>query len=210
MILLALGCSIAMLRPAHSLGKLEGSGNLGVVLDPTFQVDLHSPPSSIPIDLEYRLGLGAGLDVGVRGLLPPRALSVKYAVLDERRHATPVSVAVAVEAGAQLSFDGSSVGFVPFLRSDLLCSGTARPSPGFQIRPAASAGWWTEPDSGKQGFGWTAGIFLPMRLPGGAAIAPGVGASGRVPLGGEPDVAARLSLTLEPWLEPATTAGGPP
>lgn len=201
MILLALGCSIAMLRPAHSLGKLEGAGNLGVVLDPTFHVDLRTPPTSIPLDLEYRIGLGRGVDIGVRGLLPPRALSLKYAVLDESRHATPVSIALAVEGGGQLRFDGATLGLTPFLRADVLSSGTSRIAPGLQLRPVASAGWWVEPDTGEQGLGWTAGLFVPVRLPGGLAIAPAFGVGGRVPLAGEPEVAARLSLMVEPWLE---------
>ncbi|GDX81073.1 hypothetical protein LBMAG42_28840 [Deltaproteobacteria bacterium] len=222
MVLLALlgACSIAMLRPAHSLDKLSASGNLGVLVDPAFSPELSGCfdpasggvcqlPAQSPLDLEYRLGLGRGFELGARGLLPPRALSLKYAFLDERRHRTSVSLAVQVEAGAQVTVDDGPlapfpVALVPFARGDLLASGTSRLGPNMQFRPVGSVGWWVEsrgaptPD---QGLGWTAGVFLPVRIPGGFAVAPVVGVSGWFPARHVTEVYARFGLAIEPWLD---------
>lgn len=217
MLLVALlGCSMAMLRPAHSLGPLEGSANLGIAVDPELDLDLGgcldpdpgsacAPGLVSPVDFEYRLGLGHGFELGVRGLLPPRSLLVRYAVLDERRHPTAGSVALSAEAGAQLGIGAAGVELEPFVHADLLLSGTLRPGAAVQLRPAASLGWWIEPrghvilDAGP---GFTVGVFVPIRIPAGLGLAPVAGVAGWLPLGRVPEVQARLGLQVEPWLEP--------
>ncbi len=205
LIFVALACSIAMLRPAHSLDKLQASGNLGVLVDPTFS-PTGGCPTQAPVDLEYRIGLGRGFELGARGLFPPRALSLKHSFLDERRQHTPISAALQVEAGAQLTSAGGAISLAPFLRADLLGSGTARLGPNVQLRPVLSAGWWAETRGSEtldQGPGWTAGLFVPVRIPGGFGLAPGIGASGWLPTLHAPEVYARIGLLIEPWLEPA-------
>lgn len=207
-----------MLRPAHSLDKLQASGNLGVLVDPSFSPHLaecFDPgsggdcrlPAQAPVDLEFRLGLGRGFELGARGLLPPRALSLKYAFLDERQHSTVVSLAAQVEAGAQVTLSADSVAtltLTPFLRADLLASGTARLGPNVQLRPVGAAGWWIEPRGSPtldQGLGWTAGVFVPVRIPGGFALAPAVGVGGWFPARHAAEVFARAGLAIEPWLD---------
>lgn len=202
-----------MLRPAHSLDKLQASGNLGVLVDPAFSLDLSQCvesagldgcPMQVPVDLEYRIGLGRGFELGARGLLPPRALSLKYSFLDERRQNTPISAALQVEGGAQLTSAGGAIALAPFVRADLLGSGTARLSPNVLLRPVLSAGWWAETRGSAtldQGPGWTAGLFVPLRIPGGFGVAPGIGASGWLPALHAPEVYARFGVLIEPWLD---------
>jgi hypothetical protein len=212
-LLLLLACSLAMLRPAQSLPKGEGSLTLGAGPDPAFGAAVEgcfdtnegSPcaaPSSVPFDVEYRLGLGRGWEIAARGLLPPRAFAVKYAVLDEPRHPTPLSFAVQAEGGIVPRIAGERVEVSPFARLDALTSGTVPVGAHVALRPAGSGGLWLEPgaDGVRPGFGYTLGIFVPIRLPGGLALAPWGGAAGFVPLHGVHALSARFGLSIEPWL----------
>ena len=199
-----------MLRPAHSLGKFEGAGNIAIQVDPfatTAEDDYAaclnaggcSGPTSSPIDLEYRIGLGRGFELGLRGIFPPRVLDIKYSVLDERRHDVPLSLALHAEAGVALSADPT-----PILRGNLLLSTTQKLSDSIAIQPVGSAGYWLQQDrSGAQrhGFGWTAGLFFPIAIPAEGAVAPYVGASGFAPIDGEAEWYIRGGLLFEPWLE---------
>ncbi len=211
MLLLLLGCAMVMLRPAHSLAKFEGGGTLGIDPDPattsTVLDCLGVPdcelPDRSPVDLEYRIGLGRGWEIGARGLLPPRALSLKYALLDERRHPTLVSLALRAEGGAIPRTEAGTLSLLPFARADLLFSGTAPLSPRFALRPVASAGVWADPDEAgrlRPVFGWTAGLLLPFRLPGDLAMGPIFGVVGTINADGATAPALRLGLTVEPWL----------
>lgn len=209
---------MAMLRPAHSLGKLDGAANLGALVDPRLvsaacidglsATDCATEGQSI-VDMEYRLGTGAGFELGVRGLFPPRALLLKYAIVDERRHRAPLSVGLAAEVGAFLGEgDGHHISFdlVPYGRGDLLLSSSIRVAPGVQLRPLASAGWWEEPRGGLElarGVGFTGGVFVPIRVSGGIGVSPGVGVSAWLPRDRTPELYARLGLQIESWFEPA-------
>lgn len=221
MLFVALACTPAVLRPGHSLPALEGSGNVAVLVDPSVQVDAAAcarleadcvRQTQALVDVEYRLGLGAGFDLGARGLFPPRALSLKYSVLDERRHRTPVSLAVSAEGGVDAVGSGRALvdaTLAPFGRLDALASGTARFGDNVALRPAGSIGWWVEPrGTGAlyQGAGWTAGVFLPVRIPAGLALAPWVGGSGWFPDGRPAEAWVRFGVAVEPWLSPV---GGP-
>ncbi len=217
LLLAALACTPAVLRPAHSLPALEGSGNLAVLVDPgaqvnpaacaRFEADCVSQTQAL-LDVEYRLGLGAGFDLGARGLFPPRALSLKYSVLDERRHRTPVSLALSAEGGVDAAGPGAGlveVTLAPFARLDALASGTARFGDNVALRPAGSIGWWVEPRGMgdlHQGAGWTVGAFLPVRIPAGLALAPWVGGSGWFPDGRPAEAWVRFGVAVEPWLSP--------
>ena len=199
---------MAMLRPAHSLDKLDGAANLGVLVDPRLVSAAGIDGQSI-VDMEYRLGTGAGFELGVRGLFPPRALLFKYAIVDERRHRAPLSVGLAAEVGAFLGEgDGHQVSFelVPYGRGDLLLSSSIRVAPGVQLRPLASAGWWEEPRGALElarGVGFTGGVFVPIRISGGIGVSPGAGVSAWLPRDRTPEVYARLGLQIESWFEPA-------
>ena len=199
-----------MLRPAHSLGKFEGAGNIAIQVDPSgataeenYAACLEQggcvSPTTSPIDVEYRIGLGRGFELGLRGLIPPRVLDVKYSLLDERRHEVPFSLALHAEAGVAISSTPT-----PIVRGDMILSVTQQLSGSAALQPSASAGYWLQQDrAGIQthGFGWTAGLFFPFRIPAEGAVAPYVGASGFVPLDGEAEWYVRGGLLFEPWLE---------
>lgn len=218
MLLLLLGCAMVMLRPAHSLAKFEGGGTLGVDPDPAafaaLAECLDAPdcelPERTPVDLEYRLGLGRGWEIGARGVLPPRALSLKYAVLDERRHPTPVSVALRAEAGVVPRTHEGRLDLLPFARGEVLVSGTLSLSPGVALRPVGSVGFAGEPTSGGElqpGCGYTAGLLVPLRLPGHLAFAPALGVAGFIPLDGVGTIGLRVGITVEPWLGDQSPGG---
>ncbi len=210
-LVLLLGCAMVMLRPAHSLAKFEGGGTLVVDPDPAttgalldcIGVPECELPGRTPVDLEYRIGLGRGWELGARGLLPPRALSFKYAFLDERRHPTEVSLALRAEGGAIPRTEAGTLSLRPFLRGDLLLSGTVPLGPRFALRPVASAGLWADPDAAGRlapVFGWTAGLLVPVRLPGDLALGPVFGVVGTINAEGVNEIALRLGLTVEPWM----------
>ena len=199
-----------MLRPAHSLAKFQGAGNIALELDPVpedaekdYAACLDqggcSVPTTSPVDLEYRIGLGRGFELGLRGLFPPHVVDIKYSVLDERRYPVPFSLAVHAEGGLTVSTTPQ-----PIARGDLIISKTQNLSETIAIQPVASGGWWLQQDrSGTEthGFGWTGGLFVPIAIPAEGAVAPYVGASGFVPLDGEPEWYLRAGLLFEPWLE---------
>ena len=212
---------MTFLRPAHSLPKLGGAVSLSAGTDPAFgeavagclDAGVATPcaaPASVPLDVAYRLGLGHGWEIGSRGFPIPRALAVKYAVLDERRHPTPVSVALEGEGGVTLRLEEAGLAALPFARGDLVVSGTLRLGPGVALRPAGSLGYWMEPMGGAVpvgGPGYTAGLFVPVRLPADLAFSPSLGVSGFFPPGTEPVHALRVGVTIASWL-PAQSPGG--
>lgn len=199
-----------MLRPAHSLAKLEGAGNLAFSVDSSAdaaEADYEAclaqggcaQPTTVPVDLEYRIGLGRGFELGLRGLFPPRVLDLKYSLVDERRHSSVFSLALHAEAGVALGTTPT-----PIARGDVIVSTTREVGDGVALQPALSGGYWLQTDkTGRQthGFGWTAGLFVPFRIPAEGAVAPYVGASGFSPLDGESEWFIRAGLLFEPWLE---------
>jgi hypothetical protein len=208
MVALLAACAPAMLRPAHSLARLQGAGNIALMVDPAYDRDAEfagclaeggcDAPANSPIDIEYRIGLGRGFELGLRGLFPPRVLDLKYSLLDERRHGGALSVALHAEAGAAVALE-----VTPIARGDVLVSGTLPLADGVALRPAASAGWWLQQDRlGElgQGFGWTGGLFVPFRIPAEGGVSPYLGASGFLPVDGQAEWMIRGGILFEPWL----------
>lgn len=104
-------CLAPTLQAAHSLpaGAIEvGLGveapvsvSSAVVLTGTEDAAVDAAALRLPdpgdVAPEFHIGLGAGFELGIRGLPFLGATQVKYSLLDETRHHTPLSIALAGE-----------------------------------------------------------------------------------------------------------------
>lgn len=201
-----LACAPAMLRPAHSLGKLDATANLGAFVQPLgdSQYPGNCAPGQLdcdfvafPVQLEFRLGLGRGWEIGVRGLTPPRAADLKWSFLDERRHDTTVSLALDAELSVDLDLRTT-------LRGQVLASSTRPLGDDLALRPTANLGWWKEPtptDDQAHGPGGLVGVYLPVRFLDDQSIAPYVATAAYQPLGGEVVWTLWAGVELGPWLQ---------
>jgi len=198
-------CAPATLRPAHSLGKLEGAGSVAAFWQPgealyTLECDYFAdscPGFAAPVQMEFRVGLGRGWEIGVRGLTPPKGVDVKWSVLDERRHETPLSVALDAEVNVDLALR-------PILRGQVLLSSNRLLGDDLAIRPALNVGYWKEPtldDADAHGIGGLAGVFVPVRFLDEQSIAPYVATSYYLPWGRPGVVILWAGVDLGPWLE---------
>ena len=105
--------------------------------EPTFR-----PPQDIShMNLELRVGLGKGLELGTRGVPLLSATDLKWSFLDERRHETPLSVALDLEAGVDTRWTAR-------FRGGLLTSSTLVLGRGLALQPGLGA--WL----GSGGFGY--------------------------------------------------------
>mgnify|MGYP001572344479 FL=1 len=201
-----LACAPAMLRPAHSLGLFQGAANLGAFVQPLGdeQYPGDCAPGQLdcdfvafPVQLEFRVGLGRGWEIGVRGLTPPRAVDLKWSFLDERRHDTPVSLALDAEFSVDLDLRVT-------LRGQVLGSSTLPLGDKVALRPALNAGWWKEPtpgDDDAHGPGGLLGVYLPVLFLDDQSIAPYVATAAYQPLGSRAVWTVWAGVELGPWLQ---------
>lgn len=219
------GCIAPALRPAHSLEKGElrfagvgfydmTAGGPRFELSESGDADIH-----LPFDLEVRAGLGKGWEFGWKSTAPVGA-DFKYALLDERRHATPLSVAVDVDAGINSPFfildifgnEWTIAVPAPFLYAGAgaLVSANVPLSASVAVRPTLNVGLRTglyleglQPiPSDPRVVRVAAGIEVPFRVQSTRSVAPQIGAAWEHTLSGGENGIVWLGLAVEPWLAP--------
>lgn len=198
------GCAAPTMMAAHSLpaGEVQvGVGTYGRYSEvdaaligddgqvygarPTF-----APPSDPShVNLEARAGLGHGLELGTRGLPVLSATDLKWSFLDERRHDTPLSLALDLEVGLdryQLVRP----------RLGLLASSTLPLSGGVALMPAVGA--W----AGLGGFGYTVRLDPALQVGSSPATLRMATTSAGVatPVGLAVPVRAYQALAVAPWV----------
>lgn len=151
-LLLAAGCYAPGLRNAHSLdaGDVEVSfsasapmaGATTTVLagsgDYFTEAPLLDEPDLGDVVPEFHIGLGGGLELGTRGIPVLGGTEIKWSMLDERRHETPLSLAVAAEVSLDPYQERAFGG-----RVGLLTSSTWLLSADVGLRPAIGAWYGT-------------------------------------------------------------------
>lgn len=150
------GCAAPTLLAAHSLDQGEIAAGVATygrysAVDATLIADdgqrygaeptLLGPQDPSHVNLDVRVGLGHGLELGTRGIPLLSATDLKWSFLDERRHQTPLSMALDLEVGVDQGWQARP-------RLGLLVGSTLPLSQRVALAPGAGA--WVGPG----GFGY--------------------------------------------------------
>ncbi|MCK6501805.1 hypothetical protein L6R53_00120 [Myxococcota bacterium] len=201
---LAAGCAAPTMMAAHSLpaGEVQvGVGGYGrysqvdaALVGADGQVYGAEPTLSPPSDpthanIELRAGLGHGLELGTRGLPALSATDLKWSFLDERRHRSPLSLALDLEVGLD-----RYLAVRP--RLGLLASSTLPLSDKVALVPAAGA--W----AGTGGFGYRVRLDPALQVGSSPAtlLLSTTSAGVATPVGLALPVRAYEQVALAPWV----------
>lgn len=198
------GCAAPTMMAAHSLpaGQAQvgvgGYGRYSVVdavlvgadgetygAEPTW-----SPPTDpTHANIEVRAGLGKGWELGTRGLPALSATDVKWSFLDERRHRTPLSLALDLEVGLDRYL-------LVRPRLGLLASSTLPLSDTVALMPAAGA--W----AGTGGFGYRVRLDPALQVGSSPAtlLLATTSAGIATPVGLSLPVRTQGQVALAPWV----------
>lgn len=173
----------------------------------------------LPFDVEARVGLGEGFELGWKGLTSPLGGDLKYSILDERRHVTPISLALDIEAGFNpfVTFsiaptEGGIASSAPFVYAGggVFASTNMPVTPTLAFRPILNVGIRTGayfeqilgmPAPDPRVARIAAGMDMPVRSWEDQAITPHVGVTWEHALSGGDRGVFWLGLAFESWLD---------